>query len=242
MTLDTKAFVAQANKLPGLDTVQEVPINTIHLLEVVAIANEFIDSDSKTLRLKPAAEFDKYSRTAIRVFCHRFARYGLPTTELIDFLKDAVGTSRAIEIGAGHGDTGHHLGIPRTDSWMQASDCVRHYYEMMGQPIIDYPASVEKLEALKAVEKYRPEVVIGSWITQKISPHLPPPDGGGSVFGVNEREMLTRVKKYIMVGNLAIHGKKKIMDLNPEVIELPGLRSRSSHPELDRIFIWNGTK
>lgn len=193
-------------------------------------------------RCAPAAEIDKFPRNTVRLWCHSKARYGLPTSEVVNFIRDKIAGRFAIEIGAGHGDLGMCLGIIQTDSKIQLDPVIAEYYRRTGQPPIAYPDRVLKLDALEAVEQFHPDVVVGSWITQWIDPKLPPPPGGGSNFGVKEEEILKHVQHYILVGNLALHGQKKIMDRKPEIIDLPGLRSRATHPELDRIFIWKGDK
>lgn len=191
------------------------------------------------LKLLPAAAYDKCDRQEIRIFCHHTGRYGLPTEEVVGYIKGLINGRSAIEIGSGNGDLGYHLGIPMTDSKMQTDNPLAslHYF-MMGQPAIDYPPDVEKIEALDAVLKYKPQVVVASWVTQWVPP-IPLPPGSGSIYGVKEDKLLDLVESYILVGNTKIHSKKEICKLPHEEIALPGLRSRASYPESDRIYIWN---
>jgi hypothetical protein len=191
------------------------------------------------LRLLAAAEYDALDRTSLRMFCHQFGRYGLPTRELIAWLKDKIGSRKAIEIGSGHGDLAFHLGIPATDSWMQTRPDVAAYYHLTGQPAIHYPAWVEKLEAIEAIKKYKPQVVVGSWITHWVSPHKIPPNNVGSIYGVKEHLIIDRGLTYIMIGNDDVHRFKPIMQRKHESLTLPFLRSRAKHPGLDRVYIWN---
>jgi hypothetical protein len=189
--------------------------------------------------LRTAAELDTYDRTRIRVWCHRHGRYGLVTTELIEFLRELIGGRKAIEIGSGHGDLAKHLCIHGTDNKMQARPgVVAAYYKATGQPVISYPDWVEKVDGVAAVRKHKPEVVVGSWITHWIDPRLPVPPGGGNMFGVRENEILKLGVTYVMIGNLAVHEYKPILKLPHEELEFPWLRSRASRPDLDRIFIW----
>jgi hypothetical protein len=44
------------------------------------------------------------------------------TVELVAWLHDRIAGRKAIEIGAGMGDLGYHLGIPQTDSYAQIED------------------------------------------------------------------------------------------------------------------------
>jgi hypothetical protein len=191
------------------------------------------------LALHPNAYYDGISGNSLRLWCHLNTRYGLPTQELVLFFKTFIGTRRTIEIGSGNGDLAYHLGIPATDNWVQKFPDVKIMYEAMSQPVIQYPESVEKLEASAAIEKYQPEIVIGSWVTQWIDPKQPPPPGGGSIYGVKEDEIIAAGLTYIVIGNLSVHGGKKIMQLPHKELAFDFLRSRAIQPELNRIWIWN---
>lgn len=190
------------------------------------------------LKLLPAESYDQISHDALRVWCNQNARYGLPTTELVAWLRERINGRKAIEIGAGSGDLAHYLGIAATDNRMQEWPEIRQHYAIMRQPVIKYPSEVHTLDAVEAVEFYHPEVVIASWVTEWIDPNLPPPESGGNVWGVKEDEILKRVCTYILIGNVKIHGQKKIMALPHEEYNLSFIRSRATSPELNRVWIW----
>jgi hypothetical protein len=196
-------------------------------------------------RLKPmkASELDAYNRNDVRHFCFRTGRYGLPTIELIEWLKEKIGGRSAIEIGCGYGDLGSQLEIPITDLKVQKMPEAKVYYENMRQPTIDYPDDVEEIDALAAVQKYKPKVVVASWVTQWLDPEKPPPSGrGGCMWGVKEWKLIERVETYILIGNESVHQdteKKKIMERLHESHALPFIRSRATFPEKDRVWIWN---
>jgi hypothetical protein len=139
------------------------------------------------------------------------ARYLLPTVELVDHLKSVIVGRKAIEIGSGSGDLARFLGIPATDNYCQDWPEVKEFYEITGQPRVRYGDNVERLDALEAVEKYKPDIVIGAWVTQWIDPKLPPPPEGGSIYGIKEDELLEKVPVYIMIGAEGIHGRKRIL-------------------------------
>jgi hypothetical protein len=109
----------------------------------------------------------------------------------------------------------------------------------MRQPVIRYPDWIEKVEALEAVQKYKPQIVVASWVTHWIDPHAPMPPGGGSMFGVQEDQLLATGVIYVFIGNLLVHHYKPIMKRPHRMIELPFLRSRANVPDNDRILIWN---
>lgn len=192
------------------------------------------------LRLLPAAAYDQIHPQALQAWCNRNARYGLPTVELVQWLKERIAGRRAIEIGSGSGDLAFHLGIPATDSKMQKRKSIQAQYALFQQPTIRYPKFVRNLEALEAIAELKPEVVVASWVTQWIDPNLPPPPGGGCAWGVREDRLLATGVTYILIGNLHVHHAKPILALPHEEHALPFLRSRANHLELDRVWVWNG--
>lgn len=213
-------------------------ISTNLLKEVDSFKSELLLPNGK-LKLFSSGYYDKFNPSLLRLFCHLEARYGLPTTEVIEFVKNIIGDRTAIEIGSGHGDLGYHLNIPLTDSKIQASPEVAAQYAAMSQPTIQYPNDVEKLDALEAVEKYKPQVVVGSWITEWIPMDSRKP---GSIYGVKEDILLKYVEAYILIGNSDVHKGKPIFDIKHESVKLHGLKSRASIPQNDRIYIWDMKK
>lgn len=194
------------------------------------------------IKLKSAQEIDSIPKDTLRMWCHLEARYGIVTSELIEWLNSYINGRKAIEIGSGSGDLAHHLGIKGTDNKMQDDPSfringlsVKDLYLSTGQPIIKYPSWVEKLAAGEAVEKYKPEVVVGMWVTHWIDPSKPPPPGGGNCFGVVEEDIIKRAT-YIMIGNRYIHQYKPALKLPHQELELPFLRSR--RPDENVIYIW----
>lgn len=191
------------------------------------------------LALKPAAYYRALDWPEFRVWCHYNARYAIPTVELIDWLKNFIGDRSAIEVGSGAGDFCYRLNINGTDSKIQDDPDVALYYRAMGQPTIKYPRWVEKMDAISAVKRYRPQVVLACWVTHWLDPSVAHrPETVGCMFGVKEEELLDLVDTYIFVGNLNVHGEKPILKRKHETHALPFLVSRSQHPEGDRLFVW----
>jgi hypothetical protein len=182
--------------------------------------------------------YEEIPPNTLRLWCHIYARYGIPTVELLGWLRNYIGNRKAIEIGSGTGDLARHLGIPATDNRMQEWPEIRAYYHALQQPVIHYPSWVEALDALDAVRKYKPDIVIGSWITQWISPLEAPPEGGGSVYGVREADMLNLGVTYIMIGNEDLHGRKEILKLPHKTYRFRFLRSRAVDPSKNLIYVW----
>lgn len=198
--------------------------------------------DNGRLKLLPAASYDAIPRDALRLWCHRYARYGLPTAELVEWLQQRIQGRLTIEIGAGSGDLAYRLGIPATDNRMQEWPEIRFHYRMTGQPTIQYPDFVQNLDALDAIDAYQPDVVLASWVTEWIDANLPPPAAGGNIWGIKETEIVASGVEYILIGNLKVHGAKAIMRDPHQEFALPFLRSRTAYPALDRVWIWNGRK
>lgn len=198
---------------------------------------------SGALRLMPSQDYEAYSNDSIRLWCTLHGRYGLPTVETVAWLREQVGGRSAIEVGAGAGDLCRHLGIHGTDNHCQEWPAVRRYYAKLGTPPISYAPWVETLDAVEALRRYQPQVVVGSWLTEWVDPtNMNVGEAGGSIYGIKEDAILDSGATYIMVGNEKIHGAKSIMRHPHETHALPFLRSKSSSPEMDRVYIWRGRK
>ncbi len=168
-------------------------------------------------------------------FCVKNAMYGIITKELIDFLIIEIGDRRAIEIGSGGNGLGRALNIPMTDNRMQEWEHVKATYNLMRQTPIVYPNDVEELDAFKAIDKHKPQVVIASWVTSKIDKFGRPLN----MYGINEHEFFSKIKKFILIGNLNTHRDKKIMDVEHQEYSFDWLASRSLTTKDNRIWIWD---
>lgn len=188
-------------------------------------------------QILPSQQIRTIPWQTLRLWMHYKGVYCVPSQELIDFLIDE-NLQNAIEIGCGYGYLGRSLAIPITDAMIQNKPEVQLVYALSQQPVIEYPSDVECLEALDAIAKYQPSVVIGAWITRWIDPLLPPPEGGGSIYGVKEQEVIARTKRYIHIGSKAIHGYKLTYQRPPDrIINADWLISRSVRND-DVIYIW----
>ena len=197
---------------------------------------KFLDIDQygvQRIRLLPAAEYKGIDHTAFRLWCNKTARYGIPTTELVDWIRDRIAGRTALEIGAGNGNLGYHLGIDSTDSDLQSKPQVAAFYAALRQPTIVLPPEVVVEEANEAVSKRKPKVVIASWVTHKY-------DGGavGNEYGPNEEEIVNQVESYIFIGNATVHGSKPIMKLPQKEFRFPWVVSRSKYPNENAVWVW----
>ena len=195
--------------------------------------NLLLDKQGR-LKVVPSSTHQSIPWEDIRLWCHLHAVYGLPTTELVEYLGQLIDGRKAIEVGAGNGTLGRALDIPRTDSFIQLRPDVALFYLAQGQPLVEYGDDVECLDAIAAIKKHRPQVVIGSWVTQTSDGSRP-----GCMFGLDEEEILRQVETYVVFGSLRNHGgeKKVINQHDHKVIQEPWMRSRAPDSAL---FIWGG--
>lgn len=191
------------------------------------------------IKLLPSEDFLNEDPLQLRVWCTRHALYGVPTVELIDWLRKEIGSQKAIEIGAGNARLGLQLGIISTDSYMQADPSMQLYYGSIGQAVTKPPGEVLRFEANEAVKYFKPEVVVASWVTQKfiVGKDLEG-EAQASIHGVNEISLLKKVKRYIFIGNESSHGKKRILDKPHQTFKFPRLVSRARYPEQNVIYVW----
>lgn len=191
--------------------------------------------ERKNLRILPAARILEFPKEVIQTWCVLRGVYQIPTQELIDWLKEQIGSRSAIEICAGNGSIGRALNIPRTDSYVQTLPEMVAYYKMLGQEPITPPADVIKYDANEAVEVLKPTVVVGAYVTQKYQ------DGNteGSVVGVDEHKLLENVYTYIHIGNDGPHGSKRINKLKHAFYRFPWLITRAKEPNMNHIRVWS---
>jgi hypothetical protein len=209
-----------------------------HLIEKASMAPvEQMIGPAGSIMPVPAAHLQSLPPACVQTYCHYHGVYQIPTLELMLWLaRYAVGPN-SLEICAGHGDIGRILGIRSTDSYMHLFPKVRRSYEAMGQPITHPPKRVEKFEALEAVRKYNPEVVVASWASEF----------GGyiegrhtSPFGIHEREIWDHpsVQTYVVIGNWACHNERLPGVTPHETIEGQWLVSRAVDQKANFASVW----
>jgi len=191
------------------------------------------------LRVVDAEVLAQTTREERALFGVRHACYVLPTKELIEHLLRLIDGRKAIEIGAGNGVIARALGIPATDNHQQTWPEVKAHYEMLKQPVICYGDNVEKLSAIEAVEKYKPEVVVAAWVTHQYEPqrHW----AGGNENGVDESALLARCREYIFIGNEVVHKNKLIWEQPHTKNFHDFLFSRAANGSRDFLATWKGS-
>jgi len=186
------------------------------------------------LKVMPSSFYHSLDQNQVKILMWKHGIYVIPTQELIDWLKQNI-HGKSIEIGAGIGTISRALEIPITDSRMQELPEVKMYYALGGQPVIQYPNDVEKLDFKQAIFKYQPQTVIGCFITHKYDPQT----NTGNAYGIEEEFILKNVSRYINVGNLYTHKDKPILKRNPVAHSFDWLITRSNDQSLNRIWVYD---
>lgn len=198
-----------------------------------------LDEEHRLRALLPAAEFLKIEPLHLKLWCHRHARYGLPTAELVDWLHHRIAGRSAIEIGAGNGDLGYLAGIHSTDSFVQQGEALP-FYLASGQAPTAPGKDVEQLDALDAIATHRPQVVVAAWFTRKFE--IGKDQEGvaqASVYGAREEKIFERVQTYIHIGHITQHSRKTLLRKRHEEVRFPGLLSRHFEHDGNVIYIWD---
>lgn len=203
--------------------------------QVQDISSRLLD-DHGRLRIRTARALARTTAEERMLFGVRQGIYSFPTVELCDFLRSRIEGKVAIEIGAGHGVLAEALSIPATDNRQQEDPELRAYYAEIGQPTVPYGQNVEKLDAVAAVKKYRPNVVIACWVTHRFDSDRP--DAGGSMTGVDEASIIGSCDEYIFIGNEHVHAHKPIWEMPHEKLTPKWLYSRAVNGSREFIATW----
>lgn len=191
----------------------------------------------KRLKTLPYLVYDLLPADHLRVWAHRNSIYQFPTEELCAWLEDYIGNSHPlVEIGSGSLMLGQYIGAILTDSYVQtAIPEVAAYYALLGQvPTTPNRDLVEQLDAKQALEEYKPQVVVASWVTQWSD--VP---GEGNLWGVDEKEIVDNVPLYIHIGNRNTHKAKRILSLPHQEYQFDWLVSRASDQTQNVIYVWD---
>lgn len=199
------------------------------------ITNRFMDPDGR-MRVVPAEQYAQTTVTERALFGIRNAVYGFLTTELVAHLRSVIGNRTALEIGAGHGGLATALGIRATDNHQQLRPEIAAYYRTIRQPVVRYGDHVENLEALAAIAKYNPQVVVGCWVTHKYAADRHA--AGGNEGGIDEEAVISQCDSYVVVGNETVHAGKSIWQLPHRKITPPWLYSRAFNGSPNFIAVW----
>lgn len=190
------------------------------------------------LKVVPASVLAQTTREERALFGVRHGLYSFPTLELVEHVRTLIGGRKAIEIGAGYGVLAAALGIPATDNRQQEQPDIAAYYAALRQPTVPYGPNVERLDSRQALAKYRPQVVVGCWVTHRYDPRRH--EAGGNQDGVVEEEVIDSCEAYVFIGNEKVHAGKSIWSRPHEKMTAPWVYSRAANGSPDFIAVWPG--
>lgn len=192
--------------------------------------------DNGRIRIMPAAYWAGTTVEERGLFGNRTGIYGFPTVELVERLKEIIDGRPAIEIGAGNGVLAAALGIPATDNRQQDMPKYKLMYQLMATHVtVPYGENIVEMHASRAVRHYKPEVVIGCWVTHKWDPRHPERDG--NEIGIDEADVMRNCRTFVLIGNEHIHRNSRIWDYKP-VVEYPDyVYSRATNGSRDFIAV-----
>lgn len=213
-----------------MDGVFEIPAGTRDLYPDVIMADG-------TPRILPASYYASTTQAERSLLCMRHGMYVLPTVELIRALREEIGERSAIEIGSGNGAVARALCIPATDNRMQEWPQIAAAYRGMGQQPVSYGANVECLDGLAAVAKYRPQVIVGCWLTHRYRPQKH--EAGGNMHAPDETRLLGDCETLLLVLNESTHKAHPLLKFPHLHVRAPWLYSRAGSGR-DFLGIWKG--
>lgn len=216
----------------------------------IGYVDDMLLDENGRIKLFPASFYHALPLDAFRAWCSQRARYGIPTEELVCWLKARIAGRKAIEVAAGNGDLGYHLGILQTDSYGQTKDLAASLFYKAFQQVPTRPLSdVIQMDAERAVQVHKPDVVIASWLTRKfIKGKDIDGEAQASMYGPEEEKILKGCAEYIHIGNLNVHDQKTLLALPHETYHFPWIVSRAADQSLNVIHVWknpyypNGTR
>lgn len=213
-----------------------MPFAIHHPDEVRDLAPEVLGEDGR-MRVLPAAYWATTTLDERALFGHRNGLYLFPTTELVEYLRSLIHGRKAIEIGAGNGVLAEELGIKATDSKQQVKPKYAAWYKSLNQPPVPYGPNIIEMDGESAVRRFKPEVVIGCWVTHKYDPRRH--GAGGNEAGIREEYVIERCQSYVHIGNQDVHRGKAIWKREHTIIRPDWLYSRAHNGTPDEIAIWH---
>lgn len=212
--------------------------------EDVDYLDDLLLDERSLYKAVPASLLLRLPHNHLQVWAHDHAIYQFVTIEMIGWLREQIGEAKALEICAGNGVIARTLGITGIDSRVQETAyfqrCLKEKYgpEAEYQQLTRPPKEIKKYEAMEAVRVFRPEIVIGAFVTPKGTREQSAKGIMGNAYGPNMQELLQRVKKCIHFGNRNTHLPNPIYDMPHHELEFPWLVNRSFDQSLNRVWVW----
>lgn len=188
---------------------------------------------------------EQFSPREIQLFMNKIGMYVLPTSDLIDDLKELLpDLERTIEIGSGNGVIANNLGVKATDNFSQRPDFKApsklkelHRNFLNTVPMVQYGPNVLKVDGHEAVKRFKPKAVLACFVTHRYNPSEH--HRGGNALGVDFKKIIKSVDRLVLLGNESVHSLNPAMELPMVSLEIDSLITRSKSPELNRVYIWD---
>lgn len=210
----------------------------IDLVDISDLRSKVTDTESGRYKLLPLEVWLSEGEDKLRQLMHEDGIYVLPNLELIQWLESFIDKDKTIEIGSGTGYICQFLGIKGTDNKMQSWKDISFWYQLNGQPTIQYPDHVEKLGGVFAAKTYKPDTVIGCYVTHKYNPKQH--SLGGNQYGVDYNDLYKHCKRIILIGNHKVHDQNPFTKTNRHIkIENPSFLYTRSQRDLNCIYVWD---
>lgn len=237
----------------------------VNLERAKEIAKALCDSSGRIYPV-PFSFIKKDTLDTLNMVMQAMGLYTFPTLELCEWLNSQIDDDpelephSAIEICAGTGWIGRQLGIPITDIKNMDNPIVQNVMaETFSVPTI-YADDTEQLEAMEAVKKYSPEIVIGSFVTSrkrvdkkdkrvaKTVRYVLPYGGNIDInlmdevrkeipVGVDVESIIRKVYKVILVVNTRTHLQESYFNLPHQTLSFPWLVTRGDNSQ-SRIIVF----
>lgn len=200
-------------------------------------------TENGRVRILPSREWLRFGKNNLGVFLDIMDIWVAPTEELLNILDDEIGDLSCIEICAGLGLIGNELGITTTDSHLHNTD---GFCKLFGESKrMIYPSHVEMLEASEAVDKYKPECVLGCYAVPKWTEEYATSyylrtgkELQGSVFGVDYDYILPKLKKLLLVGHTKLYGSYPFFKRKHRAIISNNIVTRHSVDGLSSLYVF----
>jgi hypothetical protein len=210
---------------------------TLPKIDVSHLDSFFLNTDG-TLKAVDDLALHQLDSTERRVWAHNNSVYQFVSKEMIAWLKGFIGGRTAIEICAGNGAIGRHLGIPATDNGYYLTAKGIGYCQSRGERPVRPAEDVINMEAIEAVEFERPRVVIGAFVPPQYK-HMYGTSSSGVSWGVDEEQLLRTVETYILLGNVESHMDRRIFRNPHKEYTPPWQVTRCENQSLNRMWIWD---
>lgn len=205
--------------------------------------HEYLTDENGETKILPAEEWLRWGKNNLGAYLSYYNLWTVPTLELCDILDDEIGDLSGIEICAGLGIISKELNIKATDSYLKVSE---EYINAIGQTEqMHYPSYVEKIEASEAVDKYKPECVLGCYAVPRWSEERAKQyylatgkELHGSIKGVDYDYILPKIKKLILVGHKELYCQHPFFKRKHRIIVNKNVLTRHSVNGQSYIYIF----